>query len=288
MLNQTLNTTAPPIASASQNIFNYFNTLPQAMSQGNVIAIIIALVVLFVLIVLINAISSLLLSFFKKTIIFIIILLIIYDFFPRYLEYMARTGWTFSNIAIGVIGVLASVIGFYIASRSFVISAKQHIMRLSDRIKNKHEKKTLEKKEAEIVAEMRQQHTQNIKQVFSKESIQNEKSLLAILVYLVVAEFGVFSSPTLSAPNTQVGLMFFGIFVVGILIFAKSSYKTFKIAALYFGVTFIVGLSLSLVLGVLWGKNTLAELLSLNFFTSDSLVAMITGMGVSLFAGSKG
>ena len=82
--------------------------------------------------------------------------------------------------------------------------------------------------------------------------------------------------------------MFFIIFLVGIIIFTKSSYKDFKTAATYFGVTFIVGMALSFVLGMLWGTNTLAELFSPLFFTSDSLVAMITGMGVSLFAGSKG
>jgi hypothetical protein len=108
-----------------------------------------------------------------------------------------------------------------------------------------------------------------------------------MLVYLIVAEFGVFSSPTLSAPNIQVGILFFAIFIVGILIFTKSTYKNIRTAATYFVVIFSVGLILSFVLGILWRKSTAFDLLSLEFFTSDSLVAMITGMGVSLFAGSK-
>ena len=76
--------------------------------------------------------------------------------------------------------------------------------------------------------------------------------------------------------------------IIGMIIFAKTSYKNTKTAAIYFGVTFIVALFLSFGLGILWGKNTITQLFSPEFFTSDSLVAMITGMGVSLFAGSKG
>ena len=72
------------------------------------------------------------------------------------------------------------------------------------------------------------------------------------------------------------------------MIFVKSTYKNLKTALTYFSVTFVVGIVRAFTLGMLWGKNTLPELLSLNFFTSDSLVAMITGMGISLFAGSKG
>ena len=82
--------------------------------------------------------------------------------------------------------------------------------------------------------------------------------------------------------------MFFVIFIVGIIIFTKSTYKNTKTAFTYFSVTFLVALLLSFALGVLWGKNTFSQLFSPEFFTSDSLVAMITGMGVSLFAGSKG
>jgi hypothetical protein len=78
------------------------------------------------------------------------------------------------------------------------------------------------------------------------------------------------------------------IFLIGIVVFLKTSYKNAKVAATYFSLTFGIGLVLSVTLGLLWGKSTFHELFSLGFFTSDSLVAMITGMGVSLFAGSKG
>ncbi len=287
MINETNATiTNPLISEVSHNIINYFGTLPQQVMQGNAVAIIISLLIFFVLLLILNGISSLLLSFMKRTILFIIILLVIIDFFPQYMELVKLQGWGFSTILIGITAVCASIVGFYIASRSFVMSAKAHFLKFADKIRQKQDAHaTILEKERKIEQYKQQE---NLKDMFSKESLQNEKSLLSVLVYLIVAEFGVFSSPTLSAPNVQVGIMFFTIFILGIIIFLKSSYKNLQTAVTYFGVTFLVGLVLSFALGVLWGKNTLIELLSPKFFISDSLVAMITGMGVSLFAGSKG
>ena len=285
MVNATNVTGNPLVTEVSYNIMNYFGTLPQQVMQGNAVAIMISLLIFFVLILIINAISAFLLSFMKRTILFIIILLVIYDFFPRYMELVKLQGWGFSTILIGITAVCASIVGFYIASRSFVISAKAHIITLTDKIKHK---KSIDTVVLEKERKIEQIQQENIKEMFSKEALHNEKSLLSVLVYLIVAQFGVFSSPTLSAPNVQVGMIFFTIFIIGITIFMKSSYKNLQTAVTYFGVTFLVGLLLSFALGILWGKNTLPELLSANFFTSDSLVAMITGMGFSLFAGSKG
>ena len=286
IMNATNITGNPLVSEVSSNVINYFGTLPQQVMQGNAVAIMISLLIFFVLILILNAISALLLSFMKRTILFLIIILVIYDFFPRYMELVKTQGWQFSTIIIGITAATASIFGFYIASRSFVMSAKAHLLKLADRIKQRQTPDAVVLEKERQIEQYKQQ--ENIKEMFSKEALHNEKSLLSVLVYLIVAQFGVFSSPTLSSPNVQVGIMFFSIFIVGIIIFVKSSYKNLQTAVTYFGVTFIIGLLLSFALGILWGKNTLPELLSPNFFTSDSLVAMITGMGVSLFAGSKG
>ncbi len=281
IVNQTL---APEVTA---NILSYAKELPASVAQGNAVAIIIALILFFVLIIIINTLSTFILSFLKRTILFLIILLVIYDLFPKYLELVSAQGLTVGNIIIGVLGIIACGFGFYLALKSFVKNARSTILDVAARMQKKEYDKHNEvvmKKEQE---EMKKQ-SDSLKEGFSKQAISNEKSLLAVLVYLVVAQFGVFSSPTLSAPNVQVGIMFFLIFLVGIIIFTNSSYKSLKVGMTYFLVTFIAALVLSFTLGVLWGKNTLPQLLSPEFFTSDSLVAMITGMGVSLFAGSKG
>ena len=247
-LNATLNATTnstlipAPVTEVSQTIFTYFASLPQQIAQGNAVAIIISLILLFVAIIVINAISSFLLSFLKRTIVFIIVVLVIYDFIPRYVELIKYSGWTFSNIVIGIIAIVAIALGFFIALRSFLRSAKQQIIKVSDRLQNR-EMNVLERKKLELQEEEDLIQRQNLKGMFTKDAIAHEKSITSILIYLVVAEFGVFSSPTLSAPNVQVGIMFFIIFLVGILIFTKSSYKDFKTAATYFGVTFVVGMA---------------------------------------------
>ena len=285
LINQTVTSNVP------LTIVNYFQELPRGVMSGNAGAIIIALILFFVSLIIINALSSLLLSFLKRTILFFIIILVIYDLFPKYVQVINTQGWTFSVIVLGILGFAACGFGFYISLRSFVTSAKNHIVNFADKVHKKHTPTSTPVRDELLrkweIKEAKKQ-TESIKEGFSKESITNDKSLLAVLVYLVVAQFGVFSSPTLSAPNVNVGVMFFLIFIVGIMAFTNSSYKNLKTAMLYFGVTFAVGLFLSFALGILWGKSTLAQLMSPEFFTSDSLVAMITGIGVSLFAGSKG
>ena len=75
-------------------------------------------------------------------------------------------------------------------------------MNLAGRLEKRKEKshdELVRQKELEILEAHKQ--SESIKEGLSKEAIQNEKSLLAVLIYLIVAQFGVFSSPTLSAPN---------------------------------------------------------------------------------------
>jgi hypothetical protein len=42
------------------------------------------------------------------------------------------------------------------------------------------------------------------------------------------------------------------------------------------------------MLGFFWGGIPPEQLLSLNYFTSDALVALVTGLALSLFMGSIG
>ncbi len=50
----------------------------------------------------------------------------------------------------------------------------------------------------------------------------------------------------------------------------------------------VVVVILSGLLGHVWGGDSFNELLSVAYFISDSLVAFVTGIAVSLFMGSKG
>jgi hypothetical protein len=48
----------------------------------------------------------------------------------------------------------------------------------------------------------------------------------------------------------------------------------------------LIGGILSLILGYFWGGIPLDQLFSLNYFATDALVALITGIALSLFMGS--
>ncbi|MBN2421777.1 hypothetical protein JXB41_01005 [Candidatus Woesearchaeota archaeon] len=264
---------------------DYFYNLPNALMHGDIASMIIALILFFILIIIINKVTSLILELLRRTVVFIIVVLVLIDFIPRYLQLLSSEGANTGTVLIGIGALVVSGIGLYIASRSLFRSAKKHIedWKSSKSIQDAG-KRTIKGG----ASAMESAHTENVGQIFSKDSLKSDKSLITVLIYLLVAEFGVFSSPTLSAPNIKVGVLLFLIFVVGIVLFVKKAYHDAKIGFTYLGATFVVGLFFAFILGFIWGNIPLTKLISLDFFQSDSLIALITGMSVSLFAGSKG
>ena len=63
--------------------------------------------------------------------------------------------------------------------------------------------------------------------------------------------------------------------------------RPFGRSALNLAVALIIGFALSVLLGHFWGGIPLEILLSMEYFTTDSLVAFVTGISVALFMGSK-
>lgn len=61
-----------------------------------------------------------------------------------------------------------------------------------------------------------------MKDTLSTSSLKNDRSLGAVLAYLVIAQFGVYSSMTIPAPSFQVGVAFFAIFIIAGLFFFTS------------------------------------------------------------------
>jgi len=91
---------------------------------------------------------------------------------------------------------------------------------------------------------------------------REDKKLGVAVAYLIVAEFGVISSKTISAPDVQVGIGFFIVFMLAALFFISQSYSDINKGIRHFIVVFILGAVLSIVLGHLWGGYSLQELLS--------------------------
>jgi len=178
------------------------------------------------------------------------------------------------TILIGVIGLLVLVVALGIALSSL----------------GKHSKKrhTYEEKH-DIPFEPT---TINQPTMFSTQALTNQlktdRSLLAVISYVIIAEFGIFSSKTFPAPNPTVGLIFFGVFFFGAFIFIKTTYKNYLKGITHLLVASVFAVGLSIFLGHLWGEIPLPLLLSFDYFGTTALVAVLTGIAVSLLLGSKG
>ncbi|MBW2970870.1 hypothetical protein KY320_01785 [Candidatus Woesearchaeota archaeon] len=266
-LNNSTNATISGLSFVKEYVFS----LPVLIRQGDVAATIIALIVFFILLVIVNKLSTFLLAIIRRTIILAITMLILYAYVPVFLDKIAVEGFTIQNIVIGIVGGLLCLFAFLLAIRSLLKDTKQAII--------------LRREEpAEVIQET------SIEQPAAFESFSqfaHDKSIHQLLIYTTVAQFGVFSSVTLAAPNIKVGITMLTVFFLASLVFIKQSYKQYKIGLVHLAVAFGVGVGLSLLLGVFWSDQKLSQLLSLDYFKSDSLVALITGMAVSLFAGSK-
>lgn len=134
-----------------------------------------------------------------------------------------------------------------------------------------------------------------------------EQNLLTVSVLILVAQFGVFTSRTVSAPNATVGMTLFGIFVVAAAVFVMTAYEDRMKGIIHFVYATIFALVLSGFLLVYWaqtfecGGYNNAELISdacangadnaavtwatvlqpRFYFASEGLIAMITGVAFS-------
>jgi hypothetical protein len=125
-----------------------------------------------------------------------------------------------------------------------------------------------------------------MKEKLSFESLKSDKHIGAVIAYIIIAEFGVFSSKTSAAPTIEAGLMFFIAFLLASVVFIRLTYHDYGRGIRHLAAALVIGGVLSVILGYFWGGIPLDQLLSLSYFATDALVALITGLALSLFMGS--
>jgi FtsH-binding integral membrane protein len=136
-----------------------------------------------------------------------------------------------------------------------------------------------------------------------------EQNLVTVAVLILVAQFGVFTSRTISAPNHSVGLVLFSIFIALSVVFVKTAYKNYLKGITHFTFAIIFAFVLSALILVYWqqrfacGDFPQAELIDAAcmgaaatdevpitwatvvdprfYFASDGLIAAITGVAFS-------
>jgi TRAP-type C4-dicarboxylate transport system permease small subunit len=306
------------IQSAVESAKSYLFSLAQKALAGEPTSIALIGLIAIILLVVFFKVSGWVYGLIKRIFLLLIILFSFYYFMVNYGARLLAEGTPFSLVIVGIVGIFCGV--FAIISLYF--SFRKHSRK---RGLTEEELEQLEKEEArEVIREkieeelkagvvvapeeipkpkkeipfaptQLQQPQAMTKQGFSRSfsaslfasQLMNDRSLMAVISYVVVAEFGVFSGVTVAAPSVQVGMAFAVVFFLAAFVFIRTTYHNYVKGLAHLVIASIFGVSLSLILGHFWVNIPLKELLSLNYFKSIPLVAFITGIAVSLFMGSK-
>jgi len=283
-----LDTMDADVQTLSSFAADYVIRLPTELAEGNVFAVSLVLILSYIAILIINKLTGIIIFLMKKLFLLSIVMLSFYRFMADLIIRVAADGPTTDNIIFGAGGFLVGFIAFVIALYAALSSLKDiHRSKTEEKEETKEKDETKEKEETEE-KEKTEDAPAHTPKMFSMDSLKDDKNLGAVLTYLVIAQFGVFSSKTIAAPNETVGMGFFGVFLVAAFIFIHQSYRDYKRGLVHFAIALVLGGGLSLLLGHFWGNIPQEILLSPAYFSTDSLVALVTGLSVSLFMGSKG
>jgi hypothetical protein len=290
------------IALVQQQIAEYLYGLPEEVMRGNVFAIFLFLLFLYVAITVIQKFTTLIVFVLKKIFLLIIVALAFYEFVRVFALKIATAGITANTIIFGaagaLIGLLAICIALYVALHSLItlkrepeagaessFPAEEGIPAPPSPIGGAPDLPQKELAPGEKTAS-RPSLSTTMKEKLSFESLKSDKHIGAVIAYIIIAEFGVFSSKTNAAPTIEAGLMFFVAFLLASVVFIRLTYLDYGRGLRHLAAALVIGGVLSVILGFFWGGIPLDQLLSLSYFATDALVALITGLALSLFMGS--
>lgn len=262
----------------------------------------IAAIVLFVIVVLLVELAAWLINLVKRLLLFVIVAvsacLFLFSFQSKI--FAAEPGTAF--VAAGAIGIAFAIVAFAISfislKREWQKPKEQKIAELKSEMKKlvseqfEGELAGNVQKEAmpEITAAQAQQAAPVSKQAPALAgffALFHDRGILAVLSYVVVVEFGIISGIAISVPSVGIGLVFFALFLVAALVFIKSTYHSPLMGIKHLLVALAVGGVLSIALSNVWLSIPLETILSLQYFQTSALVALMAGLAVSLFIGSK-
>ncbi len=298
-----------PIAPYQQQVTSFMTALPDEVLRGNVFAIVIFLILLYIAIYLIQKFTTLLVSVLKKVFLLIIVILAFYEFLRVFALRIIGEGMTADTLLFGAAGVtigcLALFTALYVAFRSIIRLQKEaeaaaesppapeeNVQSSPSPLATPAEEETTIAEPEDKRPETAENGTKErslpvqVKEELSFGALRNDKRIGAVIAYIIIAEFGVFSSKTIAAPTIQAGLMFFLAFLLASTVFIRLTYHDYWRGLRHLAAALLIGGILSLILGYFWGGIPLVQLLSPSYFASDALVALITGLALSLFMGS--
>lgn len=286
-----LNQFTPVLEGSIDYVQNIFTP---SLFAGDPTAIAIVGIISIIFLVVVFKVTGVIYTLLKKIFLFLIIGFSLYFFLATYADKLMQEGLTGQLIIIGVVGIAVGLIALIIALAAVGKHAKKAGMKKAEEIEEGVEKEVITAAEPSAPAvrptqiqqpEMLMKQALTTKNIY--ESIKNDRSLLAVLSYVIIAQFGVFSGITVAAPTVGVGIGLFIAFFIGAFVFIKTTYHDYKRGVVHLFIASIFSVTLSILLGHFWVSIPLEELLSMSYFTSNSLVAFVTGIAVSLLMGSK-
>lgn len=268
------------VASAvnTTEVANYATSLPQNALQGDVASLVILVIGIYIGIIVINKLTEYSLKILKHVLILTVLGSVFYTILTYFLaEWQGKTDpmW----VIAGVVVIAIAFLGVLIAVYYFILNVKT--VRKAKKEKKEEEKVTVAPAPgpAKPIA---------VKELLSLHGIRKGKhTLTTMLTYILIAEFGVFSSKTVHAPTPDVGLAFFVLFFVGVAIYIFRTYANPIESLKLIFVATVIGFILSFVLGHFWGQISWDILFSYQYFGTDALVAFLTGIALSLFMAGK-
>ncbi len=270
--------------SAASFAAGYGKELPALAAQGDFFALVVLFNLGFICLVIVNKLTGAVLLIVRHAIV-----LIITGFgavlFYRTFQARAALGMTFGTMVFGTFGTALCIVGLVYSVYSLVTRVRQSLRRMKASALGA----PAETRESLLSSKRMNDAPDELsfKEMFGKSALKGEKSLLSVLAFVVVAQFGVFSSMTIAAPNVKTGMMLLAFFLVAAFLFIRQGYRSYRTGLMHLGFTLAIGFALSVTLGAAWNEVALRELLSLAYFRSESLIALISGMALSLFAGSR-
>ncbi|MFC2174279.1 hypothetical protein ACFLQ2_00210 [archaeon] len=269
---------------------SYLQAIPSLVIQGDVGAIVIGLILFYVGLIVVNKLSFYMLRVLKYVVIVAIVVSAFYAVVMTFITKMAGAEVLYIllglvGIGIGFAGVVAALYTLYREATKNVDIAK---IRQEKMLAYHKELLQEEKDKLEAAKEQLEEQKEELEKKGSIQKIIKQQSvLLTIITYILIAEFGVFSSITVSAPTVEIGMIMFALFTVGVVVYTLKNYPDPRQGLVYLAAAFVFAFVMSVVLGHFWVGHALGELLSTAYFALDSLVAFITGIALSLFMGSK-
>jgi len=260
-------------------VTSYVDSFISNVFSGDPTSIIILAFLSLILLVVFFKISSFLFGFIKRGFLFIVILLSAIFSVSKYYEKIILEGFTNELILIGVIGAFVTLSALIIAGISLGKHAKKEpTSKINPTIPN-------------FTPTQIQQPNMLTSQALTKNnlisSLKDDRSLLAVLSYVIIAQFGVFSSKTIAAPNPEIGMIFFGVFFIAAFLFIKTTYHNYIKGISHLIIASLIGAIISIGLGIYWAEIPMETMLSIAYFGTEAMVAFVTGIAVSLLMGTK-